>query len=367
MKILIVATTMGLGGAEKQISDLANDFVTKGHQITIIALKGDFHFAVPESVQLIRVNSSKSALGLLKSIYTVIKTIKKIQPDIVHSHMATANIICRVARIPCIKTPLISTAHNINEGGGNLRILLYRITDFLSNLTTNVSNEAVENYISRKAVPRAKIKTVYNGVNFSTFKKKPISINEISGLSSCVNKRPIILNVARLVDAKDHDNLLRAFFIFRKKNDQAILLIAGDGPLKQQISDLALTLGISDSVVILGARQDISDLMSIADLFVLSSAWEGFGLVLAEAMACELPVVSTDCGGTKEVVNGYGLTVAIKNPEALSDAMNTTIALSEQTLSHQKELAKNSVTQRFDIEVISNTWLNLYQSVVSRH
>jgi len=358
---------MGLGGAEKQISDLANDFVSKGHQVTIIALKGDFHFAVPESVQLIRANSNKNALGLLKSIYTVIKTIKQNKPDIVHSHMATANIICRVARILCMKTPLISTAHNINEGGGNLRILLYRITDFLSNLTTNVSNEAVENYINRKAAPREKMKTVYNGVNFSKFKKKPITIGEICGLSFCENKHPIILNVARLVDAKDHDNLLRSFFLFRAKHNQAILLIAGDGPLKQQISDLALTLGISNSVFILGARQDIFDLMSIADLFVLSSAWEGFGLVLVEAMACELPVVTTDCGGTKEVVNGYGLTVAIKNPEALSDAMSKTIALSEQKLSLQKELAKNSVTQRFDIEVISNTWLNLYKSVVGRH
>lgn len=358
---------MGLGGAEKQISDLVNNFASKGHKISVVALKGDFYFPAPESVEIIKANSSKSILGFIKSIYTIVKTIKRIQPDVVHSHMVTANLICRAARIFTRRTPLVSTAHSINEGGGNLRIFLYRITDFLSNATTNVSTEAVENYIERKAAPRHKIKTVYNGVDLSKFTKKNIPLKDICGLSDHEHKSPVILNVARLVEAKDHDNLLKAFCLFKVKHAKAILIIAGDGPLKKQLSDLALQLGVSDSVIMLGARQDVSNLMSVSDLFVLSSAWEGFGLVLAEAMACELPVVSTDCGGTKEVVNGYGITVAIKSPEKLCDAMEKTIALDEKKLSIQKELARQSVKERFDIELISNTWLSLYSEVITQH
>ena len=367
MKILIVATTMGLGGAEKQISDLVENFISKGHKVTIVALKGDFYFTTPESVELIKINSKKNLSGFINSILAIVKTIKRIKPDVIHSHMYTANIMCRLARIFCRNTPLASTAHNVNEGGGNMRIFIYRITDFLSSITTNVSDEAVEHYVKIKAAPRHKIQTVYNGVDFSKFNKMPIPLRDIKGLSACKDNGPIVLNVARLVEAKDHENLLRAFNLFKETYSNAILLIAGDGPLKQDISDLASRLRISNSVILLGARQDIPSLMSASDLFVLSSAWEGFGLVLAEAMACELSVVSTDCGGTKEVIDNYGLTVAIKNPEALCDAMKKTMALDPQTRSQQKEAAKLSVVRRFDIKSISNTWLSLYDEIASRN
>lgn len=358
---------MGLGGAEKQISDLVNNFVGKGHFITILALKGDFHFPVPHNVELIKVNSAKNALGLLKSIYAVVEATRRIKPDIVHGHMATANFICRAARLFSLKTPLICTAHNVNEGGGKIRMWLYRITDFLSSITTNVSVEAVEHYIEQKAAPAKKIIPIYNGVDINKFKKKPLQIIHINGLQGCEGKHPILLNVARLVDAKDHDNLLRAFSLFKVHYTNAVLLIAGDGPLKQNIADLASSLHLSNDVLLLGARQDIAELMSISDMFVLSSAWEGFGLVLAEAMACDLPVVSTDCGGTREVVNGHGFMVPTKNPQALSDAIIKTLALEEQTLALQKNTAKHSVQQRFDIELISNLWLDLYRKLSEQH
>ena len=367
MKILIVATTMGLGGAEKQVTDLVEDFASKGHEVTIIALKDDFHFKHPNNVELIRVNSKKNILGLIKSIYTIVRTIRRIRPDIVHSHMATANLICWAARIFTFKTPLICTAHSINEGGGKMRMAIYRLSDFLCNQTTNVSNEAVDKYVQTRAAPRHKIVPIYNGIDLSIFKKKHLQPSDINGLSQYNSKGPIILNVARLVEAKDHDNLFHAFKIFKEKNDDSLLLIAGDGPLKVKLLELASSLGISESVVMLGARFDIPDLMSISDLFVLSSEWEGFGLVLAEAMACELPVISTDCGGTKEVVNDFGLTVAIKDPNALCSAMQKTLELSPSQLFTQKQSAKKSVESRFDIKTISNTWLALYKKHYQPH
>lgn len=367
MNILIVATTMGMGGAEKQISDLVNNFVGKGHCITILALKGDFHFTFPDNVELIKVDSAKNALGFLKSIYSVVKATRRIRPDIVHGHMATANFICRAARLFSLKTPLICTAHSVNEGGGKIRMWLYRITDFLSTITTNVSVEAVEHYIEHKAAPAKKIIPVYNGIDLNIFNKSSLQLAHINGLQSCEGRHPVLLNVARLVDAKDHDNLLRAFSLLKARYPNAVLLIAGDGPLKQNIADQASSLQLSNDVLLLGTRKDIAELMSISDIFVLSSAWEGFGLVLAEAMACDLPVVSTDCGGTREVVNGHGFMVPTKNPQALSEAITKTLVLDEQTLELQKNTAKQSIQQRFDIDLISNVWLALYKKLAPRH
>ena len=364
MKILIVATTMGLGGAEKQITDLVDDFASKGHDVSIAALKEDFHFKHPQNVELIRINAKKNLFGLFKTIYTIVKISRRVRPDIIHSHMATANLICRASRIFTYKTPLICTAHNINEGGGKLRMAIYRFTDFLCDQTTNVSIEAVEKYVQTKAAPTHKIIPIYNGVDLSIFKRKNLQLVDIDGLAQHHDKGPIILNVARLVEAKDHDNLLHAFKFFKEKNNDALLLIAGEGPLKEKLLELASSLGISDSVLMLGARRDGPDLMSVSDLFVLSSAWEGFGLVLAEAMACELPVVSTDCGGTKEVVSDFGLTVAIKDPKALFSAMQKTLELNAGEISKQKALAKKSVEARFDIKSISSTWLALYEKIL---
>lgn len=277
--------------------------------------------------------------------------------------MVTANIICRLARLLFWSTPLISTAHAINEGGGALRIFLYRVTDFLANKTTNVSVEAVANYISRGAAPRHKIIPIYNGVDLSKFQKKNINISNFSGLSMLVNRAPIILNVARLVEAKDHHNLLNAFKLFKQKYSDATLLIAGDGPLKHELVDLAFKLNVSQSTFFLGSRDDVAELMSLSDLFVLSSASEGFGLVLAEAMACELPVVSTECGGTTEVINGYGITVKPKDSQALCDAMEQTLRLSEYEISKRTEMAKINVHERFDLDLISDTWIDLYKKI----
>ncbi len=102
--------------------------------------------------------------------------------------------------------------------------------------------------------------------------------------------------------AKDHKNLLQAFKIVHEKNSNTKLICVGDGVYIKDIIAYSIELGLSDSVIFTGSKNNVVDYYNTADCFVLSSAWEGFGIVLVEAMACELPVISTDCGGIKEVV-----------------------------------------------------------------
>mgnify|MGYP000844947772 FL=1 len=137
------------------------------------------------------------------------------------------------------------------------------------------------------------------------------------------------------------------------------LLIVGDGELKKELEEKVKELKLINNVIFAGAHIHIEDYYSAADCFVLSSAWEGFGLVLAEAMAANLPVLTTDAGGCAEVVDDYEYVVPTHDPFLLADKMKKIVIMSpeerEQLGNTNKDKAK-----RFDINSIVKEWEDLY-------
>jgi glycosyltransferase involved in cell wall biosynthesis len=163
---------------------------------------------------------------------------------------------------------------------------------------------------------------------------------------------PTIITVGRLVYQKDHDTLLRAFALARSRLDASLVLV-GQGPLQDELTTLARELGISDRVIFAGWQQNPFAWMANADLFVLSSRFEGFGNVVIEAMACGLPVVSTDCpsGPSEILANGdAGILVPVGDVHAMADAMCAVL----QDGKLRKQLADKSQRRapEFDISVI---------------
>ncbi|TNG96029.1 glycosyltransferase [Pasteurellaceae bacterium UScroc12] len=171
----------------------------------------------------------------------------------------------------------------------------------------------------------------------------------------------LFLAVGRLTDAKDYPNLLNAFTSVLNKNPRAVLAIVGQGEQKEELISLAENSNISHSVYFLGLRRDIPALMSACDCFVLSSKYEGFGLVLAEAMLCERLVVATDCGGTKEVVGNYGYLVTRQNSNELANAMIKVINLSDNIRYSMGSEARKYIMEHYSLNVIATRWINLYQ------
>lgn len=148
--------------------------------------------------------------------------------------------------------------------------------------------------------------------------------------------------------AKDHKNLLQAFKIVHEKNSNIKLNCVGDGVYIKDIIAYSIELGLSDSVIFTGSKNNVVDYYDTADCFVLSSAWEGFGIVLVEAMACELPVISTDCGGTKEVVQDDFFLVPIKNPRLLAEKM---LMMSRMVLEEKNKIGKSNRGKIFKFEI----------------
>ena len=139
---------------------------------------------------------------------------------------------------------------------------------------------------------------------------------------------PVILNAGRLTRQKDQATLLRALSLIRR-GSPARLLVLGDGRDRPQLERLTRALSLEDSVDFVGHVDDPLPYMAHADVFALSSLWEGFGNVLVESLACGTPVVSTDCpSGPAEILEGgrYGRLVPVGDAPALAEAIASTLA-----------------------------------------
>ncbi|WP_387691256.1 glycosyltransferase [Photorhabdus sp. RM71S] len=361
MNIIFIITGLNIGGAEKQVCALADEFILLGHRVSIISLTG-LSVVEPENreVNIYELAMRKSTLGLLQALWKAKKIILYHQPDIIHSHMFHANIFSRILRA-FVKIPrLICTAHNTNEGG-KLRMLLYRLTNFLSNVNTNVSEEAVYSFIMKRAVKPNKMLVMSNGIDACKFFYSEENRKLFRSRLSISDQQHLFIAIGRLQEQKDYQNLLYAFSLLLKERPLSYLIIVGDGPLKNKLIELAIKLNINKYTNFLGARNDISEIMSSCDTFVLSSKYEGFGLVVAEAMACQRYVVATDSGGVKSVLDKYGILVPIQDSKALSEAMKDSIDKDNDEKYYLGLDARNHIIKNFSIKEIASKWLNLYK------
>lgn len=358
---MLIITGLGMGGAERQVCDLADQFANKGHSVLLVSMTGET-INRPQSLKIdvVELNMAKTPIGFIKAYWQARQLIKQFNPDVVHSHMVHANIFARLLRLTAPIKKLICTAHSSNEGGW-LRMLAYRLTDRLCDISTNVSQDAVDISVKRGAAPAERIISMHNGIDTTRFtfnskcritKRKQLKI---------ADDTPLIFAVGRLTDAKDYPNLLNAFRQLPEELNHAQVVIIGVGEEQAKIDALVEKLGLNERVHFLGLQRNIHEWMSAADIFVLSSAWEGFGLVVAEAMACERVVVATDCGGVKEVVGNAGILVPPKDSEALAAGIIEGLSLSPLVKQQLGRQARERVLKLFSLDAVTEKWIELYK------
>lgn len=360
MKILYVITGLAQGGAERVVCDLADKMYEKGHEVKIIYLVGDV-LTTPVNLEIELINAKlTNVLSLPKVYLSLLKIVKEYRPDVVHSHMVHANILTRLLRISIPIKKLISTAHSDNEGG-RLRMLAYRGTHNLADITTNVSNRAVKSFESMSAVPYNGMTTIYNGIDLDRFFYHSIARNEVRKELDINSEYKMILAVGRFDEVKNYPNLLKALYLLKEEVEYSFkLLIAGDGELRTLIEDLIVSLDLHSEVILLGRRNDIPKLMSACDLFVLSSDHEGFGLVAAEAMACKCLVVATDSGGVAEVLDNNDFLVPPANSKFLKDKIKFALNLNQDEKNNLIARNLQHVRSNFSLSNISERWISIY-------
>jgi len=216
-------------------------------------------------------------------------------PDLVHGHLVHGDVYGSMAAA-LLRTPFVSSRHNDD------RYLLgpFRHVDRLFARRAKrliAISDAVRRFLVQAGLPERKLVTVHYGLN-----ELPPEPSEVTPADAGIpDGAPLVLAVGRLIEQKDHATLLRAFASVASQYPDARLAILGGGPLEKELRRLAAELGIGHAVVLAG-RTSIRDWLARADVFAHTSRWEGFGIVLLEAMLASLPIVATRVSAVPEVV-----------------------------------------------------------------
>jgi len=223
----------------------------------------------------------------------------------------------RLPYILVLQTPLSKMIHHQDR-------LLYRTFNFLlkkvineASITICVSKGVAYDLMQFSKVNKKKIKVVYNGVDIDKVKVNILN-NKRRFLKKIRKNNKIILTCGRLVLQKGHENLINSFFLLKKKIAQVKLVILGKGPLKDRLLFQINELGLNKDVFIFNFDEYPYLYFNMADVFVLTSVFEGFGNVIIEAMACGVPVISTDCDyGPREIINSRKINYPLKPIEGV--------------------------------------------------
>lgn len=362
MKITMIITGLGMGGAENQVVNLADSFASRGHKVTLAyILEPALVLPRSEQVKVVWLGGTKSTLGMVKAYTNLVRLIKQSKPDVLHSHMFHANILSRLVRLVCKVPRLVCTAHSNNEGG-KLRMLAYRMTDKLAHEFTNVSQGAVESFQGVKAAPVGRMLVTHNGIDTQRFCFNPVARQQLRSELGIQHSK-VFISIGRFHEAKDYPNLLNAFSILSSNKPNSHLLIVGDGKLRSQIEHQIKALDLQAKVSLLGIRKDVPELLSAADIFVLSSAWEGFPLVVGEAMSCQRVVISTDAGGAREFLIDQDFLVDTQNSVALAESMQAAANLSDESASEYGRKSRQYIIEKFGLNSVVERWEAIYAGI----
>jgi glycosyltransferase involved in cell wall biosynthesis len=370
MRIVYVLTSLGMGGAEKLALALAERMEKRGHAVALLVLLPRLPEEWPTGIDTVYLGMRKTPLSVLASLVRGRRFLRDFQPDMVHSHSFHANIFARLIGLFFPRSVVLSTVHNVYEGG-RLRMLAYRLTDGLSRRTVAVSAAAAQRFVSLRAVSERKSMVILNGIDAAELAPAPerrLRTRSAMGAGRAAARVEFVwLAVGRIAPAKDYPNLLRAFEKVRACRSDALLWIAGEGvdAERARVHELSARFDLVDSVRWLGLRRDMPALLDAADAFVSASAWEGMPLAVAEAMAMEKPVVATDVGGVRELVGDAGVVIRAKDPEALAEAMLATMQRSEEEREQIGRAARERITRQFSVDAAADAWEALYRELLA--
>jgi glycosyltransferase involved in cell wall biosynthesis len=367
--MLFLSTSMGMGGADSQLLAAAQELHARGHHVLIVSLTPLGPMGLRARSLGLRTESLEMPRGIPdpRGMVRLIRLVRAWRPDVLHSHMVHANLMARALRLLTPVPALVSTIHNIYEGGP-LWMAAYRLTNGLVDHMTIISEAAADRFIRERIVPRELLSVVPNGVDPEPYRQVPSGVRDDVRQALGLGQRFAWLAVGRFEIAKDYPNMLRAFATVRERHPEAVLLLVGRGALQAETEALARELKLGEEVRFLGVRDDVPALVSAADGYVMSSAWEGMPMVLLEAAAGGLPIVTTRVGGNHEAVldGESGFLAPPRDHQALASAMLRLMALTEAERRRMGERGREHVRTHHGLTRVVERWEELYREVLAR-
>ncbi|MHA1341452.1 MAG: glycosyltransferase [Promethearchaeota archaeon] len=365
-RLLFVIPSLACGGAERVIVNLINHLDKNEYELllAIFENKMDLQLNLNFPVRIVCLNK-KSRWDFLKLIFKLRNAILNYRPNVVISFLFYTNIISVLSSLFLRRKCTILISERLYHRKYLEKTRLQYLKKWLMKFTYKKADRIVAVSKSIKTaleedfkIHPDKIRTIYN----------PVPLKEIRCKSQKEVDHPFfrekdirIISAGRLVRQKRFDRLLKVFYLVKKELTTIKLIILGEGILKRELETMALQLRINNSVSFVGLDSNPYAWFSKADIFVLSSDFEGFPNVLIEAMACGTPVISTDCpSGPREIIkNGVnGILVPLKNDEIFVKEILDLLSDKGKMQRLSKEAMKR--VQEFKIDSIIKQYTKLF-------
>ena len=300
---------------------------------------------------------------------TMVDVVNNNEIDLLHvhyaiPHAAAAYMAKQILAKQNKKIPVITTLHGtditlVGRDKTYSPVVTFSMeeSDILTAVSYNLKQETYRNFTISKP-----IEVIHNFVDVKRFHKKPL---EVFKQLIAPNQEKVIVHASNFRKVKRVDDVVKIFLLINKKINSKLLLI-GDGPERPLIESMTRDCPDGNCIKFLGKQEQMEDILPIADLFLLPSEYESFGLAALEAMAAEVPVISTNAGGLPEInINGYcGYMSDVGDVDDM--AKNALKILSDEKNHHL--FKKNALAQarKFDIHNIVPLYENLYESLVGK-
>jgi glycosyltransferase involved in cell wall biosynthesis len=361
MKILHVITTLERGGAENQLNLLVKMQASHGHIVQIAYLKGRDELAENLNKNNVSVLRLLTGRNFLIQVVKLKLYLRKNQFDVIHAHLPQAELVVRFSSNK--KSKVFVTRH---FGGQFHPKLPLKISSFLGRIASKkaISVIAISRSVKKILIENDEtynpnlIKVIYYGFSADEF------FNGSTGAQFNLKKNNsgilTIGCISRLSPEKDLETVLKALHEAKNKIRKLHLYLAGEGSEKKKLMELTVELGIENEVTFLGKISNVASFLQNVDLLVLSSKFEGFGMVLLEAMATHTRIVAAKNSGIEEVIgnNGAGMFFETSNYEDL----NSKIYLSLTKIGSEFVDKQNIQLQIFSAEKMFNEMEKIYQT-----
>lgn len=296
IKVLHIINNLNCGGAETLLLKICSGIkkLNKNIEFTVFILEENFQLLKDfekEKIPVVLVPISTVSNWMRP--FLVAKEIKKLKPDIVHTHLLTADRIGQIAAWISGVKKRYCTVHSCETYNNFRDFTTRKITGVLATKIIAVS-ECVKQYgIKNRFYPASKIEVIYNAPGF---------IAQNIRVKKNYNNPLRLLNVGRLTEAKGQVQLLRMISQLKEQNFPVNLKIVGDGEERETLEKEIKKLNISDIVTLAGRTNDVEKELIWADILIATSIWEGFGMALVEAASVGVPIIATDIPAHREIL-----------------------------------------------------------------
>lgn len=347
-KLYICCVSLGSGGAERVLSNISMKFVEKYDEVKILTwISSSIFYEIDSRIEIIDIEKECHSYSYFKKIIWFRKYIKQNKPSVILSFLAKSSI-CSILSIIGLNIPIIVAERNDPRylRGGKFMIV---IRDLLYNRANCIIEQTMNNKNYFKGKKLNKTEVIYNPVHM-----KP----EMVGISLQTIKKKKIVNVGRLFKQKNHKLLIEAFSIFNAKHPGYKLVIYGEGDERITLEKIIEDLGLQSCVKLLGNSNSIFEEIKDAELFVLSSNFEGMPNALIEAMCLGLPCISTKVSGAVDLIQDgvNGVLVDINNKNQLASAMAHLLTNSQ--LKYDMGKKASEIYTMLELDKISIQWIS---------